>query len=246
MPNEGLIRLKGFFNTDQLLVTSPKAMAEILVTRAYEFSKPKPGAAFLTYIIGEGLVTSEGFHHKQQRKHSMPSFGFRQVKALYPLFWEKSLKMVELMDKQLTFPGGDEKRPWGVTDIEYWAPKATLDIIGVAGLGRDFNSLEHSGDKIVELYERLTSTSLDMRILMSLFLLLGPTKGSLLYPTAARRLRLIITELRSLCRQFVREKRAKLQGQEVEEVDTLALLIGSGAFSDDELVDQILTILIAG
>ena len=39
IPNEGLLHFRGFFYTDRVVVVSPKALQEILVTKAYEFEK---------------------------------------------------------------------------------------------------------------------------------------------------------------------------------------------------------------
>ncbi|KIW25516.1 uncharacterized protein PV07_08682 [Cladophialophora immunda] len=127
IPNDGLIRLKGILN----------ALAEVLVARTYEF--PKPGNS------GE---------------HGLLNFAFRQIKTLHPLFWDKAVKMTQTIeagafaDTSLDEANG---RTFGVTDAEDWVRKATLDIIGVAGLGRDFNILEHSNDTISSLYAELTS-----------------------------------------------------------------------------------------
>ena len=37
VPNDGLIRYRHMFNTERVLVASPKALAEVLVTKNYEF-----------------------------------------------------------------------------------------------------------------------------------------------------------------------------------------------------------------
>jgi cytochrome P450 len=250
VPNEGLIRLKGLLNRDQLLVTDAKALAEILVTRTYDFPKQKRDTDFLRYLIGDGLVTTEGAHHKQQRKHSMPSFGFRQIKNLYPLFWEKSIKMTQVIDTavwgSLAVETGSKVDPKEVIDIDHWASKATLDIIGVAGLGRDLNTLDNSHDEIAVLYEELTATDFSTLLISSMMLILGRRLAALLYPTAFIRIRNIIIGLRRLCVQFVREKRTQLQNRDEKPLDTLSNLIKAGVFSDEELVDQLLTFLAAG
>ncbi|KAG9777901.1 hypothetical protein KCU88_g4385, partial [Aureobasidium melanogenum] len=255
IPNDGIIRLKGVFNSDTILLTNFKGLAEVLVTRPYDFPKPEPNREALRLTIGDGLVTTEGAQHKQQRKHSLPSFGFRQIKGLYPLYWEKAVKMTRCIGAEVfgkvSSKGDTEEsdKQTGITDIEYWAPKATLDIIGVAGLGRDFNTLENSDDRIVHLYERLLTPTTEMQVLIGLYVLFGGPVANILYPTAARRLAKTTAELRSLSEQFVREKRERLEKSEadgIESVDTLAHLMKTGVFSDQELVDQLLTIIAAG
>ncbi|KEF54685.1 uncharacterized protein A1O9_09127 [Exophiala aquamarina CBS 119918] len=240
--NDGLIRLKGFLNADQVLLTSTKALAEVLVSKSYEFTKPERSRNYLRQNIGDGLVVAEGDPHKRQRKHSLPSFGFRQIKGLYPLFWEKAVKMTRKIE-EYSF---DQSQATGIADLDYWAPKAALDIIGVAGLGRDFNTLENSGDRIVHLYEELTRISPESTRHAMLFIILGETAASLLMPYTSKRLRDTTRELRCLSEEFVRRKRDQIKNPDSKSVDTLALLMKGDVFSDQELVDQLLTIIAAG
>ncbi|OAP56265.1 hypothetical protein AYL99_09444 [Fonsecaea erecta] len=250
VPNDGLIRLRGFLNADQVLVTSPKALAEILVTRSYEFPKPDRDRVFLRRLIGDGLVVAEGDQHKHQRKHSMPSFAFRQIKLLYNLFWEKSVKMTQVIDAEAFGPdrghGGAENLPAGAVDIEYYAPKTTLDIIGVAGLGRDFNTLGNSDDEMVKIYDELVRPSVGRQIHAAVSLLGSNELGSVLCRSVSQHYDRLNAQLRQICRQFVREKRERMKTSQDQAVDTLASLIKSDIFSDEELVDQLLTIIAAG
>lgn len=86
IPNDGLIRYRGFFNRNNILLTSPQALSEVLVKRPYDFEKPAGDRAFMQRILGHGLVTSEGDVHKFQRKRLLPMFNFKNIKALYPTF----------------------------------------------------------------------------------------------------------------------------------------------------------------
>jgi cytochrome P450 len=61
---------------------------------------------------------------QKQRKDLMPAFAFRHVKNLYPVFWTKSVELVDAVTS--------ESRTSSV-DISAWASRAALDIIGVAG-----------------------------------------------------------------------------------------------------------------
>ena len=90
IPNEGIIRYKGLLNSERIMITSPKALGEVLVTRNYDFIKPNHFRSGLGRLLGIGILLAEGEEHKMQRKNLMPAFAFRHVKDLYPLFWEKS------------------------------------------------------------------------------------------------------------------------------------------------------------
>ncbi|OAG43494.1 hypothetical protein AYO21_02431 [Fonsecaea monophora] len=249
-PNEGLIRLRGLFNSDQILVTSPKALAEILVNKPYDYPKPERSREFLRTGLGDGLVVAEGEYHKFQRKYATPSFSFRHVKDLYPLFWDKALKMTKAIEDEIFGPQGTvtniEGKLVGITDIERWVPRATLDIIGIAGVGRDFNTLENSDDKMATLYATLFTPTLGTRMVAASILVFGHRWTKVLLPSASRTIYNAVSAIRSLCGNFVREKRERIKQGDDESVDVLASLIKADVFSDHELVDELLTILAAG
>ena len=64
IPNNGLIRYLGIFNSERLLVTNPETMREILVKKPYQFTKPTYVRNYLMRLGGIGLLLSEGDHHK--------------------------------------------------------------------------------------------------------------------------------------------------------------------------------------
>ena len=64
IPNDGLIYYRTVFNNERLLITTPKALGEVLVTKNYEFVKPWQVRAGLGRILGIGLLLAEGDEHK--------------------------------------------------------------------------------------------------------------------------------------------------------------------------------------
>lgn len=64
IPNDGLIRYMHLFNVDRLLVTSPKALGEVLVAKSYDFVKPTMVRNGLGRILGIGVLLAEGEEHK--------------------------------------------------------------------------------------------------------------------------------------------------------------------------------------
>ena len=61
-----------------------------------------------------------------------------------------------------------------------------------------------------------------------------------------KRLRETTSSLRHVCIQLVKEKKELLKQDNENQVDILSLLIKSNDFSDEMLVDQLLTFLAAG
>lgn len=64
IPNDGLIRFYGVANIERVLLTSPKALSELLVTKVYDFEKPEPVRNALRRVAGEGILLAEGDEHK--------------------------------------------------------------------------------------------------------------------------------------------------------------------------------------
>lgn len=137
-PNEGLLRIPGFFNQDALILTEPSSLQEVLSHKTYDFEKPKTIRDFLRVILGDGLIVVESDVHKFQRKNLTPAFHFRHIKELYPLFWAKSVDFVKRITSEVHANPDfiDEKKskhPQGILEIGHWSNKVTMDIIGVGG-----------------------------------------------------------------------------------------------------------------
>lgn len=101
IPNYGLIHYQGFFNCNNILLTNPQVLSEVLVKRPYNFEKPAGEHAFMQCILRYGLVTLEGDVHKFQCRWLLPMFNFKNIKVLYPTFWKKATQLVEEIDKDV-------------------------------------------------------------------------------------------------------------------------------------------------
>lgn len=241
VPNEGLIRYFWYFNKERLIVTSPKALAEVLVTNNYAFRKPENVRVLLGRLLGYGVLVAEGDEHRHQRRNLMPAFAFRHIKELYPLFWDKARESVQAMMKEC----GQE----GQTDMEVgeWASRVTLDIIGVAGLGKDFNAIQDKNSDLVRKYGDLFKPRPPAKLLIMMAILIPPW---LIYRLPLKRNRDVndaAMKVRAMCRDLIREKKEKMiANKERTDVDILSVALESGQFSDENLVDQLMTFLAAG
>ena len=68
IPNDGLIRYLNIFNTERVLPTTPKALAEVLVHKNYDFQKPSQLRHGLGRLLGVGILLAEGDEHKVRRQ----------------------------------------------------------------------------------------------------------------------------------------------------------------------------------
>ena len=251
IPNSGLICLRGLLHrSDILLVTTPAVAKQVLVDHAYCYEKTAVTRQFLRRFLGEGLVTVEGTHHKTLRKAVAPAFAGKHIRALTPLMWAKSLEFVNVIASQ--------RSSSNVVELSAIASHATLDIIGVACLGRDFASLSHADDELAVLYQAIFDPdNKAIQLYFGVTLLLGGRLTRLL-PWSMNALVLDAeTRLRRICGTLLEEGRARAAAREVarregekekeEDVDILSVLLRSKTPLDDAaLVSQLLTFLAAG
>lgn len=249
VPNDGLIYFRGPLYQDQLLVTDPKVLGELLVTKAYDFEKPKEVRDFLRQVLGDGLIIVEGDVHKFQRKHVSPVFAFRHIKDLYPLMYRKANQMTEAVQAEVADSNAtSEKGQNSVIEINHWANKVTMDIIGVAGLGRDFNALRNSDDELIQNYEELLEPKREKTIYF-LLQIIGPAKLISYLPWHInRRFHILTASLSRICQDLVVAKKRAIEKdrESPDNLDILSVLIKSNNFSDRELSEQMLTFLAAG
>jgi cytochrome P450 len=248
VPNNGLIRYYMVGNLERVLLTSPKALSELLVTKVYEFLKPQMVRQSLARVTGKhGVLLVEGDEHKKQRKNLMPAFSYRHIKNLYPTFWSKSIEMIKLIEKDL-HNRADTKD--NVIRVSEWASRATLDIIGVAGMDHDFGSLHDSNNELTKHYRRLLAEPpFAMRIIFVVGVLFGSVGVVQSLPLKRNReIRESSLYIRDVARQMIRKKEAKMKNQVPPETgtDIVSVALESGAFTEEELVDQMMTFLAAG
>ena len=68
-----------FFGRSLYMVNSPDYIREVLVTKADAFPKAERDISILRKLVGNGLLTSQGDFHKQQRKLAQPAFHKQRI-----------------------------------------------------------------------------------------------------------------------------------------------------------------------
>ncbi|KAF2829922.1 cytochrome P450 [Ophiobolus disseminans] len=238
--NDGIILTRGFFHSDRLIVTNPAALADVLVHKSYDMEKPPWSRAFLRKFLGDGLLMTEGDEHRHHRKQIMPAFHFRHIKELYPVFWSKSIEFCDAIKAALS--EGESK----VLEIGHYSTQVTLDIIGLAGLGRDIASLRNSDDELINNYEEILEPTTEKGVYFVLHLIFPHWLIESLPWKLNNRVRITTSNLKRICADFVVQKKANLKHESEESRDILSIMIRSNDFSDSNLVDQLLTFLAAG
>ncbi|MCJ1351013.1 MAG: hypothetical protein MMC33_000995 [Icmadophila ericetorum] len=250
IPNEGLMRYRVLFNKERILITSPKAVGEVLVSKNYDWEKPSELKAGLGRLLGDGILLAEGDEHKRQRKHLTPAFSFRHIKDLYPIFWTKSVEMVKAITQvartEATQAGKKEDEPTTVIEVSDWASRVTLDIIGVAGMGQDFGAIEDPNTELNRIYRTIFSPNAQAKMLGILGIFLPFFIIQMIPVKRNSDVVVAVASIRKVCRQLIQSKQRKLNSKEPVEQDILTVALQSGGFSEDNLVDQLMTFLAAG
>jgi cytochrome P450 len=222
-----------------VIVNSPQALSELLVTKCYSFERPEFARKFLAFIIGWGLLTVEGDEHKKQRRDMLPAFSFRHIKDLYPTFWKKSCESVQAIADTCDEKGYTEM------DIAPWTARCALDIIGLAGVGVDFGSIKNPENPLTHSYEFLQPSEADMPLL-GLRAFLPDFIMDNLPISKVRNAAKATQHIRRVAHELIQEKRRLLDSKQDGGVDILTVALGGRLFSENALVDQMMTFLTAG
>ncbi|KAM5349739.1 hypothetical protein ACJ41O_006244 [Fusarium nematophilum] len=225
---------------------NPRLLADLLVHRCYDFAKPKRISSFLRHILGDGLIIVEGEQHKFLRKNTTPAFHFRHIKDLYPMMWEKGETLMRTLGQEIQPSVTSGFSSSSVIELNTWASKVTLDIIGIAGLGRKFDVVEKKKDPLQEIYEELLEPDREKLIFALLSLALGLPLVRMLPWKMNDLFNHLTGSLNKICAPMIQEKRVAITEKEDDHFDVLSLLIRSNNFSDEALKDQLLTFLAAG
>ncbi|EEQ32137.1 hypothetical protein McanMca71_005474 [Microsporum canis] len=241
VPNNGLIRFYFMLNRERLLVTSTKALADVLVNRSYDFEKTRALAASIGWVTGTGVILAEGDVHRVQRKNLNPAFSFRHIKEQYPIFWQKSLEMADRIATAIESLPENEK----VISFGDYTGRATLEIIGLAGMGYDLESVNELREEYRKMFSRPDAMT---RLVQNIVFLTWPEMFFYLPLPYVNQITAASQKVRVISRQLVQRKRQELLSKKIDDSsgDIISVALESGNFTEEGLVDQIMTFLAAG
>lgn len=190
--------------------------------------------------MGSAFLIDTGISTQVQKKKLGPAFSPRQIKALRPVFWNKSVELVTALSKT----GGDCQ---GLINISSWASRAALDMISVATFGGDFNTIDNPDTDLSRAYTRLLMPKKAMKIRSTLALLL-PTKILRAIPIERNEeIKTSNETIRHFCWRSIQRAKDRMMLQDRSgSGNILSTVLGSHGFDDDEMVDQLMTFLVAG
>lgn len=202
--------------------------------------------------IGDGLITQERSLHAIHRHLVDPAFKFSNLRAVFPLFTSTTDEFAESWTKKIAAGGGTAS-----DDIYLSFLKLTLDIIGKAAFGIDFDSIcgddSSPGAKAASALLDLQETAMPptMQMLVAAYPTFFSNVAKLPIGPAAKRIKglQIMDDLVMSVINAKRKSRAAgiSRGDGIK--DMLDLLLegdGDNQISDREMLDHVKTVLFAG
>lgn len=96
---------------------------------------------------------------QRQKKLLIPAFAYRHVRDLYPVFWDKSTELVRALQVAIKTSNDSISKENGVIEVNEWASRATLDIIGQGGFGHTFNAINDPSNELNRTYRGIFAPS---------------------------------------------------------------------------------------
>lgn len=193
------------------------------------------GVQTLRPVVGDGILTSEGARHRRHRAMVQPAFTGRQIVG----YGDAMVAAIDQLDRRWSrqYDSGNAR-----VEIVDEMSGLTLDIVGRTLFGMDFDPIAD------EIGPALTET-------LDLFTDMVHPKWMALsrYPSRARR-RLVraVGQMDAVVGDLIDQKRSQLAAGATGGRDMMTLLMTAvdpetGAhLTDDELRDEILTLILAG
>jgi len=190
---------------------------------------------------------------QRQRKGLNPAFQFRHIKELYPLIWAKCEEMVQEMYKSINTPTeptpeNPNGNPSNILEVSSFSNRAALDVIGVAGMSRDFNSLADPKNELFQVYKNIFSPNRTAQILGLIGLVVPmwivrrlPVKRNNDMLQASRTIRQFCMDMITSRKAELARTSEKADDKLSKDKDIITVAIASGAFTDENLVDQLMT-----
>ncbi|KAF4553554.1 Cytochrome P450-like protein 57 [Elsinoe fawcettii] len=231
-PNQGLLRYRGLFNQERLLVTSPAAARELLQTSAYNFIKPDLQRLLVGQISNRGLIMQEGDEHRQAKKVLAPAFQPQRVVGVYPEFYKIAAAIQRLVSEQ------SKQEPRDRVALLRLISAATLQSIGEWAFSEDFEALTNPNARFARSYTELLKTTHRGQKFLWLLAIVGA--GIMrLPPRAAKTIKGVVRYINRTSAEIV-ERRERLldEADRVAPDDMLTHMIRSGRFSHEELARQ--------
>lgn len=204
-----------------IAVTDPSTVRHVLLSNAKNYVRGQfgPIEAFQSVVGKTSLLLLNGDMHKNHRSIISPAFRQGNLKKLLPLMFQCSNRLVDHWNEEL------KDKSTMLVDIKKFMSNVTLNIIGLAAFGFDFecigkkSALADGVQSIVEAQDILNQAVLQM------FTTIFPSGTRLLKNSAKQYLKGIETT-RQFLKHMVNEKIITIEEWKNSETSFLELVLG--------------------
>ncbi|TNY21015.1 putative cytochrome P450 [Rhodotorula diobovata] len=280
------VRFQAFFGKQRLLLFDPAALNHVLVTHAYEYPRPEEARSALAMILGKGVLFVDGDDHRRHRRVMNPAFAPAHMRNLVPVFFKHANYLRDILG-DLVRTGAPDGSAWKdeaqrvayeaekkegteetVQDVMKWMNRVTLDIIGEAGFGYEFNSLSLQHNAFGRVFSSMFSPRasaikpgpravLTQRFIAGVMRFVPIMSLADWIPNASmRQFRDAFKFVETESMKILQAKKSEVEKDGLDSVagskDLIALLLksvqseGKASMNDQELRGQLTTMLIAG
>ncbi|KAJ7026620.1 cytochrome P450 [Mycena alexandri] len=136
----GMAKVHGFFGHEQLYISDPKALQDILIKNPDAWEETEVFIETNRIIFGPGLVSTTGDVHKRQRKLVNPVFSPTNLRNLVPTFYGVAERLTDVLTREIRSRAGVDG--FSVLDMSEWMSRAALETVGQTVLGYSFDPLD--------------------------------------------------------------------------------------------------------
>ncbi|KAI9453265.1 cytochrome P450 [Lactarius psammicola] len=147
-------RIYGFLGDIQLVISDPKAWNNIVKDQTI-FDVSEVTLHTNMQAFGPSLVATTGTHHRRQRKLLNPAFNVNHMRNMTPIFHRVTKQLHENL-RSIVSSGPEE------VNVADWMGKLALELIGQAGLGYSFGTLEGRDDEFYSALKQFVPALLSL------------------------------------------------------------------------------------
>ncbi|KAI9440827.1 cytochrome P450 [Lactarius indigo] len=155
-------RVNGVFGEILLVVSDPKACNNIFIKDQAVFEEPEVTLISHMQTFGPAVISTTGAHHRKQRKMLNPVFSANHLRHMTPIFHRVARQLRGNLESIVS----DGPQEVNVAD---WIGKFALELIGEAGLGYSFGTLEGRNDEYRRALKEWLPTMSSLTVYRSLF-----------------------------------------------------------------------------
>ncbi|KAI0046935.1 cytochrome P450 [Auriscalpium vulgare] len=134
-----IIKVNGLLGDIQIQVADPRACQSIL--QEHDVFEMAPWFLEMNrHVLGSGLFSTTGPHHRKQRKMLNPMFSTKSIRSMTPLFQKITHQLEDALS--LKVESGPQE-----LDMMEWVERVALELVAQGGFGYSFGSLEGESNK---------------------------------------------------------------------------------------------------